>query len=177
MATLIQHYTVPIQIAHSSTDSADTSPFVMHATGGAGNRYIRLASYDLTITWNGLAATPSAKAGYWLNRFTILLPRTLPSGGTAVVPVPDDPNALATCVERCLIKQDGALTTTNMTNYPIALFASGNGVTGQTQRFSGDFGAYGPIAYVNQGFNLSMLAAAVAGQTLTGYLRYAEYQT
>lgn len=176
MATLLQHFTVPIQIAHSSTDSADTSPFVMQVQPTAGGRYIRLVSYDLSITWNAVAGVTSAKIGYWLNRFTILLPATLPSGGTAVVPVPDDSAcSISTSVVRCLIKQDGALTTTNMTNFPIALFGSGTAPTGMTTHYYGEFGAYGPIARVNTGFNLSLLTAAASGQTLTGALRYAEY--
>jgi len=78
-------------------------------------------------------------------------------------------------VTRCLIKQDGALTTTNMTNFPIALFGSGTAPTGMTTHYYGQFGEYGPIARGNTGFNLSMLTAATAGQTLTGYIRYAEY--
>lgn len=176
MATLLGHFTIPIQIAHSSTDAADSSPFAMQVSLAAGGRYIRLVSYELVLAWNAVAGVSGTKTGYWLNRFTILLPQTLPSGGTAVVPVPDDKDCgFSTCVARCLIKQDGALTMTNATNTPIALLASSNGVTGQTMRFAHDFGDYGPTANIGVGFNLSQLEQAVAGKTLTGWIRYAEY--
>jgi len=159
-------YLLPIDVRHSLAALADTSVWVMH-NASSSRRYF-LLRFFLVITFDGIGVNLNT-VRYKIQRYS----GATPGGGVTVVPVPGSANAPGSEVAAQQapggVALNGAVFTTEMKVFglPVSL-------TGVSQVYDMVF-VHPPELRPGEGVAIRLTTAAIAGQGLSGFVEWEEF--